>query len=45
VTGTDQDPQDLNESIKTLENAGAIVMPSNAPAVRLVDCIMKAAAL
>ncbi|HZJ90790.1 MAG TPA: acyl-CoA synthetase FdrA [Oscillospiraceae bacterium] len=45
VTGTDQDPQDLNESIKTLENAGAIVMPSNAQAVRLVDRIMKAAAL
>ena len=45
VTGTDQDPQDLNKSIETLENAGAIVMPSNAQAVRLVDRIMKAAAL
>ncbi|NLV98868.1 MAG: acyl-CoA synthetase FdrA [Clostridiaceae bacterium] len=45
VTGTDQDPQDLNKSIETLENAGAVVMPSNAQAVRLVDRIMKAAAL
>lgn len=45
VTGTDQDPQDLNKSIKTLEDAGFIVMPSNAQAVRLLDRIMKAAAL
>ena len=45
VTGTAQDPQDLNKSIETLENAGAVVMPSNAQAVRLVDRIMKAAAL
>ena len=45
VTGTDQDPQDLNKSIETLEYAGAVVMPSNAQAVRLVDRIMKAAAL
>ena len=45
VTGTDQDPQNLNESIKTLEEAGVVVMPSNAQAVRLVDRIMKAAAL
>ena len=45
VTGTDQDPQNLNESIKTLEEAGVVVMPSHAQAVRLDDRIMKAAAL
>ncbi len=45
VTGTDQDPQDLGQSIASLEAAGVIVMPSNAQAVRLVDRIMKAADL
>jgi hypothetical protein len=45
VTGTDEDPQNLKESIATLEAAGVIVMPSNAQAVRLVDRIMKRAGL
>ncbi len=40
VTGTDKDPQDLGQSIATLEKAGIIVMPSNAQAVRLVGRIM-----
>jgi predicted transcriptional regulator len=40
VTGTDKDPQDLAQSIATLERAGIIVMPSNAQAVRLVGRIM-----
>ena len=42
VTGTDKDPQDLEQSVKALEGAGVIVMPSNAQAVRLVHRIMKA---
>lgn len=41
VTGTDKDPQDLRQSIASLEQAGVIVMPSNAQAVRLVDLIME----
>lgn len=41
VTGTDKDPQDLSQSIASLEQAGVIVMPSNAQAVRLVDLIME----
>lgn len=45
VTGTDQDPQDLGKSIEKLEEAGLIVMPSNAQAVRLVDRLMAAAGL
>ena len=45
VTGTDQDPQNLDESIASLEQAGITVMPSNAQAVRLVDLIMKAAGI
>ena len=45
VTGTDKDPQDLKQSIEDLEQAGVIVMPSNAQAVRLVDRIMKTAGL
>ncbi len=45
VTGTDQDPQGLDESIKSLEKAGIIVLPSNAQAVRFVDRVMRAAGL
>ncbi len=45
VTGTDQDPQDLEKSIEKLEAAGIMVMPSNAQAVRLVNRLMAAAAL
>ena len=45
VTGTDQDPQDLKQSIASLEGAGVIVMPSNAQAVRLTGRIMQAAGL
>lgn len=45
VTGTDQDPQNLAESIKKLEDAGIVVMPSNAQAVRLVGRIMKKSGL
>lgn len=45
VTGTDKDPQDLGKSIEKLEEAGLIVMPSNAQAVRLVDRLMAAAGL
>lgn len=41
ITGTDQDPQDLQKSTQTLTDAGVIVMPSNAQAVRLVDRIMQ----
>lgn len=43
VTGTEQDPQNLEESVKRLKDAGVLVMPSNAQAVRLVDRIMKRA--
>ena len=41
VTGPDKDPQGLDQSIASLEQAGVIVMPSNAQAVRLVDLIME----
>ncbi|WP_240840059.1 acyl-CoA synthetase FdrA [Acidaminobacter sp. JC074] len=41
VTGTVDDPQGLNESRKTLEDEGIIVMPSNAQAVRLVKMFME----
>lgn len=34
VVGTEHDPQDYNRSIKILEDAGAIMEPSNAMAVR-----------
>ena len=36
VCGTKGDPQSLEKSRETLKNAGALVMPSNAQAVRLV---------
>ncbi|HHX29666.1 MAG TPA: hypothetical protein GX720_00385, partial [Clostridiaceae bacterium] len=45
VTGTDQDPQNLEESVAVLEKAGVIVMPSNAQAVRLADRIMAKAGM
>lgn len=40
ITGTVGDPQGLEESTRTLEEAGIIVMPSNAQAVRLVKAFM-----
>ncbi len=40
ITGTAEDPQGLAESTQTLEEAGIIVMPSNAQAVRLVKAFM-----
>lgn len=40
ITGTVGDPQGLIESTQTLEEAGIIVMPSNAQAVRLVKAFM-----
>ena len=40
ITGTVGDPQGLAESKQTLENAGIVVMPSNAQAVRLVKAFM-----
>jgi FdrA protein len=36
ICGTDKDPQSLEDSKKTLENNGVIVMDSNAQAVRFV---------
>jgi FdrA protein len=41
ITGTDQDPQDLKKSTATLKDAGVIVMPSNAQAVRLAGQFMQ----
>ena len=35
ITGTDQDPQNRAGTAKRLEEAGAIVMPSNASACKL----------
>ena len=32
VTGTDEDPQNLGEQTKRLEEAGVLVLPSNAQA-------------
>jgi len=40
ITGTKGDPQGFNSSKKVLEEAGIIVMPSNAQAVRLVKMFM-----
>lgn len=42
VCGTEGDPQGLKASREVLSEAGAIVMPSNAQAVRLAAKIMKA---
>ncbi len=41
VCGTDKDPQNLKNSQKRLEEAGVVVMPSNAQAVRLVSKILE----
>ena len=41
VCGTDLDSQNLDLSVATLEAEGILVMPSNAQAVRLTDCIMQ----
>lgn len=41
ITGTKGDPQNLTVSQQLLEEAGAIVMPSNAQAVKLVQRIME----
>jgi repressor of nif and glnA expression len=41
VCGTDLDSQNLNKSVTTLEEAGILVMPSNAQAVRLTDRVMQ----
>ncbi|MBZ2175185.1 acyl-CoA synthetase FdrA [Schnuerera sp. xch1] len=40
ICGTENDPQGLRESQKRLEEAGVIVMPSNAQAVRLAGLIL-----
>ncbi|WFA10110.1 acyl-CoA synthetase FdrA [Tissierella sp. Yu-01] len=40
VCGTDNDPQNLKESKKRLEEIGVIVMPSNAQAVKLTGLIL-----
>lgn len=40
VCGTENDPQNLKESQKRLEEVGVIVMPSNAQAVRLAGAIL-----
>jgi len=41
VTGTNQDPQNRKEVIRKLEKAGALVMPSNVAASKLVGAIAK----
>ena len=41
VTGTELDPQNRSETIKTLEKNGVIVMPSNAAAAEIVSLIIK----
>lgn len=41
ITGTDKDPQDRKKVKKQLEDAGAIVMPSNAAAAKLASYIVK----
>lgn len=40
ICGTENDPQDLRESRKRLEEVGVTVMPSNAQAVRLAGLIL-----
>ena len=40
VCGTESDPQKLKESQERLEEAGVIVMPSNAQAARLTGLIL-----
>ncbi len=41
ITGTDKDPQDRSKVKKQLEEAGAIIMPSNAAAAKLASYIVK----
>ncbi len=41
ITGTDKDPQDRSKVKKQLEDAGAIIMPSNAAAAKLASYIVK----
>lgn len=41
ICGTDKDPQNFIESKKMLEEAGVIVMPSNAQAARLTGLILE----
>lgn len=41
ICGTENDPQDLEESKRKLEEAGVIVMPSNAQAVKLAGLMIK----
>ena len=41
VTGTKKDPQNRGETIKSLEENGIIVMPSNAAAAEIVNLIIK----
>lgn len=41
ICGTERDPQDIVESQKRLEEAGVIVMPTNAQAARLAGLILK----
>lgn len=41
ICGTNNDPQNLEESKIALESAGVVVMQSNAQAVRFVDRILK----
>lgn len=40
VCGTEKDPQVLSKSRKELENSGAIVLPSNAQAVKLTEMLL-----
>jgi len=40
VTGTEQDPQCLSKTTKTLEDAGIIVCESNAAAAQLTAAIL-----
>lgn len=44
VTGTDEDPQDFNNQVKQLKNAGAFVDPSNEVVVRDAGRILRALA-
>ncbi|SDZ04162.1 acyl-CoA synthetase FdrA [Tindallia californiensis] len=41
ICGTEGDPQDMEESRKKLEDAGVILLPSNAQAVKFVEKILK----
>lgn len=40
VCGTDQDPQNRSEQIRKLKEVGAVVMPTNAQAVKLAKAIV-----